>query len=415
MVASDRDPMEDGPWWSDGWFVSPLNYAPEIREKFELPPRLVLHDATLRDGEQTPGVVLRREQKVQIAKLLDEIGVDRIEAGMPAVSDEDYGAISDIAASEHRAKIFAFARAMPADIDLCVKSGAKGVVIEAPSGYLRLKYQYKWTEADAIKRSLDAVAYAKSQGLEVVYFPFDGARASMPFYDELVSRVWHEAHPDSICVVDTVGCTLPQALAGFVRRVRAITNGPVEVHTHNDLGMAVAGSLAAVEAGAGVVHVSVNGLGERTGNAPLEEVAVAARILLGLENNLDLTRMKELSLLVEELSLVRLPKNKPIVGEFAFGREVGLGIEMVFQQPRTVFPYLPETVGMKPTIVLGKKSGVRSIAMKLQDWGLEATEDEMRVMLADVKQLAISERRPVSDDELRVIYANVAKELGVIQ
>lgn len=397
------EPMERAPWWTDEWFVSPYNFDPALRQEMTLPPRLVIHDATLRDGEQTPGVVLRRDAKLAIAKLLDAVGVPRIEAGMPAVSEEDYAAISDIVASGPRAKVFAFARAMVPDVELCLKSGAQGIVIEVPSGHLRLKYQYRWTKTDVMGRALEAVAYAKQNGAEVVFFPFDGARASGPFYEELIGRVWTEARPDSVCVVDTVGATLPGALALMVRHVRSIVDGPIEVHTHNDFGMGVAGTLQAVMAGASVAHVCVNGLGERTGNASLDEVAVAARILLGLETGIDLTRMKELSTLVENLTGVKLPKNKPVVGDYAFAREIGLGIELVMTQPRTVFPFIPGSVGMAPTVVIGKKSGIRSIAMKLEEWGVDASEEEMRSMLAEVKQRAIDTGGPIPDDVLRSI------------
>jgi isopropylmalate/homocitrate/citramalate synthase len=406
MSTPSVDPMEQAPWWSDQWFVSPYNYDPELRAGMTLPPRLIIHDSTLRDGEQTPGVVLRRGEKLRIAQLLDSVGVERIEAGMPAVSEEDYAAIADIVQSGVKADVYAFARAMPADVDLCARSGAQGIVIEVPSGHLRLKYQYKWTEADVLARAIEAVSRAKQLGLKVVFFPFDAARASGPFYEELISRVWNEAHPDSVCVVDTVGATLPDALALMVRKVRRIIDGPIEVHTHNDFGMGVGGTLQAVMAGATVAHVCVNGLGERTGNAPLEEVAVASRALLDVDTGIDLTRMKELSLLVEETTGVTLARNKPVVGDLAFAREIGLGIELVKTQQRTVFPFIPSSVGMEPTVVIGKKSGVRSIAMKLEEWGLEATEDEMRSMLADVKQQAIDTGRPLTDDELRAIYVS---------
>lgn len=403
----DNDRLEHGPWWSDDWFVSPWNFEADARPPATAPSRLRLHDATLRDGEQTPGVVLGRDQKLAIATLLDAVGVDRIEAGMPAVSEEDYAAIALIAESQPRATIFAFARAMVADIDLCVRSGATGVVLEVPSGYLRLKHQYGWSETDVIGRSLEAVAYAKQAGLEVVFFPFDAARASVPFYEDLIGRVWQEAKPDSVCVVDTVGATMPDALALMVKRVRSIVDGPVEVHTHNDFGMAVAASLAAVAAGAEVVHVCVNGLGERTGNAALEEIVIAARALLGIETAVDSSRLTELSRLVEELTGVRLAHNKPVVGTGAFAREIGLGIDLVHTQQRTVFPFVPRLVGQQPKVVIGKKSGIRSIAMKLEQWGLQADEDQQREMLAAVKSLSIDQRRAVTDEELRAIYDRV--------
>lgn len=404
----DSNGLEQGPWWSDDWFVSPWNFEDAVREPAaDAPRRIKLHDATLRDGEQTPGVVLGRHEKLAIAQLLDEVGVDRIEAGMPAVSEDDYAAIAMIVESQPRAKVYAFARAMAADVDLCVKSGAQGVVLEVPSGYLRLKYQYRWSEADVIARSLEAVAHAKQAGLEVVFFPFDAARASQAFYEELVGRVWTEAKPDSVCVVDTVGATMPDALALMVKRVRSIIDGPVEVHTHNDFGMAVAASLAAVAAGAEVVHVCVNGLGERTGNAPLEEIAIAARILMGIETSIDTTKLKELSQTVEQLTGVRLAHNKPVVGSGAFAREIGLGIDLVHTQQRTVFPFVPQLVGQEPRVVIGKKSGVRSIGIKLEAWGLEADEAQQRAMLAEVKAFAIEHRRPLNDDELRSIYERV--------
>lgn len=404
--------IESGPWWSDDWFVSPLNFEPEIRNSVSAPRRLIIHDATLRDGEQTPGVVLGRKEKLAIAQLLDAVGVDRIEAGMPAVSDEDYAAISEIVESRPRAKVFAFARAMPADIELCKKSGADGVILEVPSGHLRLKYQYKWSEEDVLKRSLEAVAYAKEAGLEVVFFPFDGARASGPFYIDLIARVWAEAKPDSVCVVDTVGATLPDALALQVKRVREAVDGPIEVHTHNDFGMATAASLAAVAAGAEVVHVCVNGLGERTGNASLDEIAVASRILMGIETSIDFARLKELSSLVEKLTGVPIAHNKPVVGEGAFAREIGLGIDLVFTQERTVFPFRPSLVGQHAKVVVGKKSGIRSVAMKLEAWGLSASEDQQREMLASVKAFSIEHRRSLSDEELRKICdAVIADEL----
>ena len=407
-MGASNDGIENGPWWSDEWFVSPSNYDPALRATMELPEQVVIHDATLRDGEQTPGVVLRRADKLAIAKELDAAGVQRIEAGMPAVSDEDYAAISDIVQAGPKAKIYAFARAMIPDLELVLRSGAHGVVIEVPSGYLRLKHQYGWSEADVIARALEAVRFAKSAGLEVVFFPFDGARASGPFYEELISRVWSEAAPDSVCVVDTVGATLPDALAATVRRVRSLVDGPVEVHTHNDFGMGVAASLSAVMAGAEVVHVCVNGLGERTGNASLDEVAVSSKVMLGLDTQIDLTRMKRLSVLVEERTGIRLAANKPVVGDLAFAREIGLGIELVKTHQRTVFPFIPSMVGMEPRVVIGKKSGVRSIALKLEEWGLAASDEVMREVLAEVKRSSIELGRHLSDQEVRGIYERTA-------
>jgi hypothetical protein len=264
--------MENGLWFNENWMTSPLNFLPEVRAGMEFPKRLKFHDAMLRDGEQTPGVVLKPEHKLAIAKALDEVGVDRIEAGMPAVSEDDYEAVKLINKANLKARISGFVRAMDKDIDLCLKAGVTHIVIEIPCGYLRLKYQMGWTQDECIRRAVAAVGYAKKQGLEVCFFPFDATRADFEFYLRLQKTVYEECGPDSVTVVDTMGTTIPQALAYMVRRVRSVVPVPIEVHTHNDFGMGVASTLAAITAGAEVAHVCINGMGERTGNAALEEV-----------------------------------------------------------------------------------------------------------------------------------------------
>ena len=401
--------MEKGPWFNENWLTSPLNFLPEVRAGLELPKRLKFHDAMLRDGEQTPGVVLMPEHKVAIAKALDEVGVDRIEAGMPAVSEDDFEAVRLINKAGLRAGISGFVRAMAKDIELCLKAGVSHVVIEIPVGYLRLKYQMGWTEDECIRRAVDAVGFAKKQGLEVCFFPFDATRAEPDFYLRLQKTVYEECGPDSVTVVDTMGTAIPQAISLMVRRLRSIVPVPIEVHTHNDFGMGVAGTMAAVSAGAEMAHVCINGMGERTGNAALEEVAMAARIMYGVDVDINFAKLPAASALVQELTGLKLDKLKPVVGENAYAREVGLGMDMVKKQPRTVFPAAPAFVGRTPRVVLGKKSGILSIGMKLEEWGKTATEEQMREMVERVKALGTEKRRPVEDEELRKIYEDVAR------
>ena len=350
--------MENGPWYTENWLTSPWNFMPEVRADLELPKRLKLHDAMLRDGEQTPGVTLLKDEKVAIAKALDDLGVDRIEAGMPAVSPEDFQAIKEINAAGLKAQISGFCRAMAKDVDMCIEADCKHVVIEIPCGYLRLKYQMGWTEDECIKRAVAAVSHAKKRGLEVCFFPFDATRAEPDFYLRLMKTVYEEAGPDSVAFVDTQGTCIPQAIAHIVRKIRSIVPVPVEVHTHNDFGMGIAGTMAALGAGAEVAHVCINGMGERTGNAALEEVAMTARIMYGMEVGIDFKKLPEVSALVQELTGVKLDILKPVVGQNAHAREVGLGIDMVKKQPRTVFPVVPSFVGKEPLILMGKKSGI---------------------------------------------------------
>src|SRR5437868_783513 len=306
--------MNDKYFRDNEWWVSPYNFVPEVRNTYQLPKTVSIHDATLRDGEQTPGVVMSIKEKVEIAENLDEIGVDRIEAGMPAVSDQDFEAIKQISKLGLKSKIYTFARAINADIDKALECGCHGVIIEVPIGYPKLKYQFKWTWEDVLRKSVPVINYAKSRGMHVVYFPYDTTRALESDLTNVLTRVMQEAPPDSIGVVDTMGCALPEAIKYLVRLVRSITNRPVEVHTHNDFGMAVATELAGVEAGAECVHSCANGLGERTGNAALEELIVALHVLYGYETQYRLDRLPELGALVSRLSSRPIALNKPILG-----------------------------------------------------------------------------------------------------
>src|SRR6202171_3151517 len=216
--------MIDQYYRENQWWVSSYNFLPEVRSKFNLPERVIIHDATLRDGEQTPGVVFSVADKIAIAEKLDEIGIDRIEAGMPAVSEMDFQAIKEISRLGLKAKIYTFARAMNADIDKAIECGCHGVIVEVPIGYPKLKYQFKWTWEDVLEKSVGVINHAKSRGLHVVYFPYDTTRAREEDLRNLLTRIVQDAPPDSIGVVDTMGCILPEAMKFMVRMVKKLTN-----------------------------------------------------------------------------------------------------------------------------------------------------------------------------------------------
>jgi methanogen homocitrate synthase len=366
------------------------------------------HDATLRDGEQTPGVVFRKEEKVEIARKLSEVGVERIEAGMPAVSEEDAEATKEIVSLKLPAKTMVLCRTIPREIDMALKCGVWGVVLEAPSGEVRIKYQFGWTEEDVLKNAVSAVKYAKQNGLFVNFFPFDTTRARWPFLERLLSEVM-EAGADSISVVDTTGVALPSAIGALVRRVKNLVKVPVEVHTHNDFGLAVAGTLAGVEAGAGVVHVAANGLGERCGNASLDEVAVCLKALYGIETNLRYDKLYELALLVQERSGVPMAQNKPVAGRMAFGRESGMGMDVIQEHPTVIFPIRPEFVGRKFEMFLGKKSGKPSVKVKLDALGLQASDQQIEEILKLVKARGIEKKGTLTDEEFYGIVREVKK------
>ena len=313
----------------DEWWVSPYNFIDEVREQIGLSLPIQIHDATLRDGEQTPGVVLTKDEKIKIAKGLDKVGVERIEAGMPAVSEEDEKAIKEISKLGLKSKIFTFARALEKDIDKAVECGADGVVLEIPIGYPKLKYQFNWTWETVLEKSVDIINYAKKAGLYTVYFPYDTTRAREEDIENLLTNLMKNSNPDSIGVVDTMGCALPEAIQYLVKKFKRLTNLPVEIHTHNDFGMAVATEIAGINAGAQVAHTCINGLGERTGNAALEEIITSLYMLLGIKNNYQIEQLLPLSRYMQDITGIECADNKPIVGKRNYTRESGIGVDLV--------------------------------------------------------------------------------------
>ncbi len=392
-------------WKSEKFWTSPYNYLESFRDNLKLPKKVKIHDATLRDGEQTPGVVFSVEDKVEIAQMLNDLGVDRIEAGMPAVSTQDKEAITKIAALGLNAKIFSFARANKDDIDMAVECGVDGVIIEIPAGRPKLKYQFKkWTDDDVINISVDTIKYAKEKNLEVVYFGYDTTRSDFEFLKKLYDRVVYEGKPDSIGIVDTMGCAIPGAVKELIDKLKTLyPKMTFEIHPHNDFGMATATCFAAVEAGAEVIHTCINGMGERTGNAALEEVMVGLKVLYGLDVPYKLEKLNEVSKKVQEKANIELAVNKPIVGKNIFVRESGIGIDLVLNTPLAMYAMDPKIIGHKSGVVLGKKSGLKSIDVKLEEFNLVLPENKKESALKEIKETGISKKRILTDDEFKEI------------
>ena len=396
--------MENKYLMENQWWVSPYNFVDEVKGSFSLPQKIEIHDATLRDGEQTPGVVFRKEDKIRIAQKLDEVGIERIEAGMPAVSEEDFQAIKEISKQGLKAKIFTFARALPIDIDKAIDCGADGVVIEIPIGYPKLKFQFGWTWEDVLRKSIDCISYAKEKKMHTLFFPYDTTRARDEDLTNLLTRIMQDAPPDAIGVVDTMGCALPEAIKYMVRKVKKLTGLPIEIHTHNDFGMAVATELAAVTAGAEVVHSCVNGLGERTGNAALEELMIGLEMLLGIKTNYQFDQLLSLCKLAEDLSGVTPATNKPVVGVRNYTRESGIGVDLVMKTPLAMFATDPQFFGREGEVVLGKKSGKASILYTLEKLGIEEISDEtVTEILMEVKAKGTEKKALLTMDEFREI------------
>jgi isopropylmalate/homocitrate/citramalate synthase len=364
-----------------------------------------LYDTTLRDGEQTVGVVLDPDAKLEIARALSELGIDRIEAGFPRVSADDAAAIRAIAGAGLAAEVWGFSRAMPTDVEALLEVGVSSTVIESPVSDGKLA-AYGLTREKLIERVTGAVSHAAGAGVKVCFFGVDGTRADFAFLEQVYSAAV-EAGASEIAVVDTIGIATPEAAALLVSSARKWVGPdvPVHWHGHNDFGLATAAAIAAVRAGAAWVQGTINGMGERAGNASLGEVALALDALYGFETNMRLERLRETSELVRSLSGYSLDPWKPITGDTLFTRESG-AVASQFHDPPAIEPYSSELVAAERRIVLGKKSGLDSIRIKLDELGIERPEDDWPDLLSAVKELGASKHGLVTDEEFREICAS---------
>jgi isopropylmalate/homocitrate/citramalate synthase len=386
-------------------WVSELNARPEIRSAF---PRTTVrfYDTTLRDGEQTVGVVLSPQQKLEIARKLDELGVSRIEAGFPRVSPEDGEAIQLMQKAKLKAELWGFSRAVKADIEELVRLGLGASVIEAPTSDIKLK-AYGISRDEVLKRVTDAIAFATQNAIKVAFFAVDGTRTQLDFLKKVYLAAL-EAGAAEIVVVDTIGACGPEAVEILVREVCRWVGPktPVHYHGHNDFGMATACAIAAVRGGASWIQGTINGMGERAGNADICEIALALRCLYDVPVDMDLTKVREVSEVVRKAAGYTLEPWKPLVGQNLFMRESG-AVASQFHIPEAIEPYSSELVNARRSIVLGKKSGLDSIDLKAKDLGLSISPEQRAPILAAVKKRAIAKRGLVTDEEFRRIVRSV--------
>jgi isopropylmalate/homocitrate/citramalate synthase len=393
--------MQDSKIW-----VSKLNFRDEIRSAFPK-QEIRFYDTTLRDGEQTVGVVFSPQQKLEIARKLDELGVSRIEAGFPRVSPEDAEAIQLMQNANIKAELWGFSRAVKGDIEELLRLGLHASVIEAPTSDLKLK-AYGLSREDVMKRVTDAVSFAAKNDIAVAFFAVDGTRTDLEFLKKMYISVL-DAGAKEIVVVDTIGACGPEAAEFLVREVCSWVGPsvPVHWHGHDDFGMATACAVAAVRGGATWIQGTINGMGERAGNADICEIALALRSLYHVPVALDLTKTRDVSVTVAKASGYTLDAWKPLVGENLFVRESG-AVASQFHIPEAIEPYSSELVKAERRVVLGKKSGVDNIDLKCKELGLEIAPEQRVPILTEVKRRSIAKRGLLTDDEFRAIVLGLA-------
>lgn len=401
------------PWKTDRWFSSPWNYHPDVTADFNLADDLKVHDVTLRDGEQQAGVEFTTEDKVRLAEALSEAGIHRIEAGLPAVSPSDEAAVRQIVDAGFDSEIYAFSRCMVPDVRLAIDCGVSGVVMEIPSSHHLIEKAYQWPIERAIEASVETTKMAHEAGLKVSFFPIDATRAGMVELLDDLEAVATNGHVDTVGLVDTFGVTSPHAIRFFARQVARRLNVPLETHFHMDFGMGVANTALAVAEGATVIQTTVNGIGERAGNAPMEETVLALLTMYGIDMGIKTERFYDIARLVGELSGVQQPSNRPVTGERLFHVESGIittWFKNVGDEDLTeAFPYRPELVGQSyPQVVLGKGSGLDSVALWLDRHGIEDAEtSEIEEILREVKARSLEKKGLLADDEFLAIVGKI--------
>lgn len=365
--------------------------------------QLQIVDTTLRDGEQTAGVVFSNHEKIRIARLLSELGVNQIEAGIPVMGGDEAQAIKEIVKLGLKPSIMGWNRAVISDIEASLACGVDAVAISISTSDIHIEHKLRTTREAVLEKMVKATEFAKKEGVYISVNAEDASRSDQDFLVQFALAA-KEAGADRLRYCDTVGILDPFTTRDRIADLIAKTGLDVEMHTHNDFGMATANALAGVKGGATHVGVTVNGLGERAGNAALEEVVMALKYLCDVDLNFVTNRFVEVSEYVARASGRILPPWKAIVGSNMFAHESGIHADGALKDPATYEAFKPEDVGLMRQIVIGKHSGRASVKAKFQEYGITLTEEQAEEMLRRVRAVAVDMKRPLFDKELMYLY-----------
>ena len=363
------------------------------------PSDVMIYDTTLRDGEQTPGVTITTDEKIVVAEKLDKLGVDVIELGFPAASPGEQKTFREVAKLGLNSEISGLARALKVDIDKAIDADAEYIHTFIGTSPLHREYKLKMSKEEILDKAVSAVEYIKDHGLTAEFSCEDATRTELDYLKEVFGAV-QEAKVDKINVPDTVGVTIPRKMNELISNLIEDITVPISVHCHNDFGLAVANSLAAIEAGAKQAQCTINGLGERAGNASLEEIVMTLNKAYNIKTNINTKLLVNTSETVSRISGVKMPPNKAIIGENAFAHEAGIHVQGVLENSNTYEAFYPEEVGHKRRIVLGKLTGANAIKSKLDEYNINLDENQFNELFAKVKDLGDT-GKTITDIDLR--------------
>ncbi len=367
-------------------------------------------DTTLRDGEQTAGVVFANREKIRIAKLLDQIGVDQIEAGIPVMGGDEKEAIQTLVNADLDASIMAWNRAVVSDVKESLDCGVDAVAISISTSDIHIEHKLQQDRDWVLSNMVKAVEFAKKNKLYVSVNAEDASRSDRDFLVKFAKEA-KEAGADRLRYCDTVGIMEPFVIHDRVKDIIEEVGIDIEMHTHNDFGLAAANALAGVKAGANYVGVTVNGLGERAGNAALEEVVMALKYLYNVDMDFSTEDFRQLSEYVSQASSRELPVWKAIVGTNVFAHESGIHADGVLKNASTYEVFAPEEVGLERQIIIGKHSGKKAIVSKFKEYGIDLTDQEANDLLARIRETAVQLKRALFDKELMYIYEDYKEEM----
>jgi len=389
------------------------NYNIEAGLGSKLPRKVLFWDETMRDGEQTPGVTFSPEEKLKIATVLSEMGVDIMDVGIPVVSREEARGVKLVANAGLDASILAACRAVRKDVEACIECDADEVSIFIACSDLHLKYKLKMTREQVLEAAVRECEYAKAHGVGVTFVTEDTFRADFEYVVKLYNAAI-DAGATRVVLSDTIGYTTPTMMQWFIGRVRErFKPAQLSVHCHNDFGLAVANTLAALEAGVEVPHTCVNGLGERSGNASFEELVMALEVLYGYETGIEVSRIAEVSRLVEQLSGIPIAVNKAVVGYNSFSHESGIHADGVIKMTSTYEPMQPERIGRERRFIFGKHTGSTAVEDRLKKHGIPATPEQVKEVVGMIKDLAESRSKEEQAAFIHVYREREEKRRGV--
>lgn len=378
------------------------------KTKKALKGKVIIDDTTLRDGEQSAGVVFANQEKIRIAKLLDEIGVQQIEAGIPTMGGDEKESIKKIVKMNLKASILGWNRTVIKDVEHSLDCGVDAVALSLSASDIHIKYKLKKDRDWVLKSVEESTKFAKKHDLYVSVNAEDASRADKIFLLKF-AQVAKDSGADRLRYCDTLGIMGPYQTYAIVKEIINKVGIPVEMHTHNDFGMATANALSGVAAGATVVNTTVNGLGERTGNAPLEEMVMALKYIYNIDLGFTTKRFREVSEYVAQASGREIPDWKPIVGNNVFAHEAGIHADAVYKDPRNYEVFTPEEVGMQRRMIIGKHSGTSTVIQVLKKHGFKVGKEEAAKILVRVRETAVALKRALTEMELVYIYQDITE------